>query len=74
MTFALPALLISLLFGSIGLGIFLYARRQVRMLLLAVGLALMIYPYFVSSWRLSLAIGTLLTAGAAAICWLRLDL
>ena len=72
--FSLPVLLLSFLFGGIGLGIFIYGKRQARMLLVIVGLALMIYPYFVSNWGLSLAIGTLLTLGAAAIGRFRIDL
>ena len=74
MNFSVPTLLVSLVFGSIGLGVFIYGKRQARMLLAATGLALMIYPYFVSGWRLSLAIGVLLTAGAAAIGRLHIDL
>ena len=72
--FSLPVVLLSFLFGGIGLGIFIYGKRQARMLLVIVGLVLMIYPYFVSNWGLSLAIGTLLTLGAAAIGRLRIDL
>ena len=72
--FSIPVLLLSFLFGGIGLGVFIYGKRQARMLLLVVGLALMIYPYFVSSWGLSLVIGTVLTVGAVAIGRLRIDL
>ncbi len=72
--FSLPGLFFSVVFGGIGLGVFVYGKRQGRLLLIVVGLALMIYPYFVSSWGLSLAIGALLTAGVAAIGWLRIEL
>ncbi len=72
--FSIPVLLLSVLFGGIGLGVFMYGKKQARMLLVLVGLTLMIYPYFVSNWGLSLAIGTLLTVGAAVIGRLRIDL
>ena len=62
-------LVVSFLFGAIGMVVFVYGKRQARFLLMLDGLALMIYPYFVSNWILSLAIGTLLTAGALAIGW-----
>lgn len=72
--FSLPALLVSFVFGAIGLGVFTYGKRQARMLLVVGGLALMIYPVFVPGWRLALVIGALLTAGVAAAGWLRIDL
>ncbi len=74
MTFSGPALLVSFLFGTIGLGVFLYGKRQARLLLVAGGLALMLYPYFIPGWRLSLAVGLLLVAAMAAVGWLRIDL
>jgi len=74
MGFSLPALFVSVVFGTIGLGVFIYGKRQARMLLVVAGLALMVYPYFVASWQLSLAIGALLTAGVLAIGWLHIDL
>ena len=43
------SLLWGLLFGSIGLGFFVYGRRQKRVVPLACGVALMIFPYFVSN-------------------------
>lgn len=38
-----------LLFGSIGLGYFVYGKKQRAAIPLACGLALMIFPYLVSS-------------------------
>jgi hypothetical protein len=46
-----------LLFGSIGFGFFLYGKRQRVIVPLVCGLALMIYPYFVSGTLLLLVIG-----------------
>lgn len=50
-------LLWGLLFGSAGLGFFLYGKKQQAIVPLLSGLALMIYPYFVSSTILLVAIG-----------------
>jgi hypothetical protein len=50
-------LLWSLLFSSIGLGYFVYGKRQKAVAPLFCGLGLMIYPYFVSSTMLLVAIG-----------------
>lgn len=53
-------LLWSLLFSSIGLGFFIYGKRQKAVVPLFCGLGLMIYPYFVSSSLLLVAIGVAL--------------
>jgi hypothetical protein len=50
----------SLLFGSIGLGFFVYGKKQKAVVPLFSGLVLMIYPYFVSNSILLVAIGTAL--------------
>lgn len=55
-------LLWSLLFSSIGLGFFLYGKKQQAVVPLFSGLALMIYPYFVSNSILLVAIGIALIA------------
>lgn len=52
----------ALLFGSIGLGYFIYGRRQGHKIALLAGLGLMIYPYFVSSDIAMVLIGCLLLA------------
>lgn len=54
-------LLWGLLFSSIGLGFFLYGRKQRAIVPLVCGLALMIYPYFVSSSLVLVAVGAVLT-------------
>ncbi|MCT7358374.1 MULTISPECIES: hypothetical protein [Thalassolituus] len=43
------ALFLSLIFGSIGFGYFIYGKRQSHKIALWSGVALMIYPYFVSN-------------------------
>lgn len=54
------SLLWSLLFSSIGLGFFVYGKKQKAVAPLVSGLGLMIYPYFVSSTPLLVAIGVAL--------------
>jgi hypothetical protein len=51
-----------LLFSSIGLGFFLYGRKQRAPWPLVCGIALMIYPYFVANAWWLVAIGVALTA------------
>jgi len=51
-----------LLFGSIGLGFLIYGRKQKAVVPLVCGLALMIFPYFVSSTILLITIGIVLIA------------
>jgi hypothetical protein len=55
-------LLWGLVFGCIGLGFFVYGRKQRRVVPLFCGLALMIFPYFVSNSVLVVAIGVALIA------------
>jgi hypothetical protein len=55
-------LLWGLLFSSIGLGFFLYGRKQRAVVPLISGLVLMIYPYFVANAVALVAIGIVLTA------------
>lgn len=56
------SLLLSLVFSSIGLGFFIYGRKQKVAMPLICGIALMVYPYFVSSNALLVAIGVALIA------------
>jgi hypothetical protein len=56
------SLLWGLLFGSIGLGFLIYGRKQRAVVPLVCGLALMIFPYFVSNSILLIAIGIVLIA------------
>lgn len=55
-------LLWGLLFSSIGLGFFLYGRKQRSAVPLVCGLVLMIYPYFIPNVIALVAIGVVLTA------------
>ena len=55
-------LLWGLLFSSIGLGFFLYGKKQRAVVPLVCGLVLMIYPYFIPNVIALVAIGAALTA------------
>ena len=54
------SLLWGLLFGSIGLGFFMYGRKQRAVAPLVCGLALMVFPYFVTNTVLLVLIGVAL--------------
>jgi len=56
------SILWGLLFGSIGLGFFVYGRRQMTVVPLVCGVALMIFPYFVSNTMLLVILGLALIA------------
>ena len=55
-------LLWGLLFSSVGVGFFLYGKQQRSVVPLVCGLALTIYPYFVSNVIATVAIGIGLTS------------
>lgn len=46
-----------LLFGSVGLGYFLYGKNQKALVPALCGIMLMIFPYFVSSTLLMVVVG-----------------
>ena len=54
-------LLWGLLFGSIGLGFFVYGRKQEKMIPKYCGVALMVFPYFVPNvyWLVGTGVGLL---------------
>ncbi len=56
------SLIWSVLFGAIGLGFFIYGKKQTSIVPLACGVALMIFPYIVSNLWLMLIIGAALMA------------
>ncbi len=55
-------LLWSVLFSSIGLGFFMYGKKQQKLMPLTCGLGLMVYPYFVDSVPIVIAVGVVLIA------------
>ena len=48
----------SLVIGAVGLGLFLYGKRQKRLPQMLAGLVLMVFPYFVPSvlWMVVIAV------------------
>jgi len=55
-------LLWGVLFSSIGLGFFLYGKKQGAVVPLICGLVLMIYPYFIPNVVVLVVTGMVLTA------------
>ncbi|MFT7652918.1 MAG: hypothetical protein ACI9ON_002526 [Limisphaerales bacterium] len=53
-------LLWGLIFGSIGLGYVIYGRKQKNTVVFLSGLALMVFPYFVSGTLALVGVGILL--------------
>ena len=54
------SLLWGVLFGSIGLGFLIYGRKRRAVVPLVCGLALMVFPYFISNTVLLVVIGVAL--------------
>tara|TARA_R110000764_G_scaffold28405_20_gene66921 strand:- start:5885 stop:6091 length:207 start_codon:yes stop_codon:yes gene_type:complete len=52
----------SVLFGGIGIGFFMYGRKQKAIVPLCTGLALFVFPYFMSSVTMLLIVGVILVA------------
>ena len=59
-------LMVSVLFSSIGAGYFIYGKKQRQVVPLLTGLALCVYPYFLSNGYAIVVVGVLLTA----VSWL----
>jgi hypothetical protein len=55
-------LLWGVLFGSIGLGFFIYGRKQSAPVPLLCGIALMVFPYLVTNRLVLVGIGVVLCA------------
>jgi hypothetical protein len=62
MSFDPTLLFLSLITGGVGFVLFIYGKKQDRMPQLAAGLALMIYPYFVSTLTMMLVVGGAIVA------------
>ncbi|GLQ33345.1 hypothetical protein GCM10007876_38250 [Litoribrevibacter albus] len=56
------SLILGLIFGSIGLGYFIYGKKQANVVIRYTGIALMIYPYFIENHFAVLGVGILLMA------------
>lgn len=51
-----------MLFGAIGLGFFIYGKRQRAIVPFVVGVTLFIFPYFISNVYLLVIVGVVLVA------------
>ena len=51
-----------MLFGSIGLGFFIYGKKQQKIVPLITGIALFIFPYFISNVYILIITGAVLVA------------
>jgi hypothetical protein len=56
-------LYVSLVISSIGFVLFVYGRKQARLPQLVVGLALLVYPYFVTALTPMLIVAAVLLGG-----------
>ena len=56
------ALIWAVLFGAVGIGYFVYGKRQRRGIALVSGIALCVFPYFVSDAILIVLVGAPLMA------------
>ena len=56
------SLLWGVVFSSVGLGYFIYGKKQRAMVPLVCGLILMVYPYFIDNTILLVAIGAAISA------------
>ncbi len=52
----------SVLFGGIGIGFFIYGKKQKAVVPFLVGLTLCIFPYFMTSLTMMLIVGVILIA------------
>jgi hypothetical protein len=56
------SLLIGVLTGAIGMGYFIYGKRQTKFVPLIAGMMLCVYPYFITSVLWLCVVGALLMA------------
>jgi len=55
-------IILSVLFGGIGLGFFLYGKKQKAIVPLIAGIGLIVFPYFVANVYVLIAVGIALIA------------
>ena len=56
------SLLWMVLFGGVGMGYFVYGRKQKRTIAVISGIGLIVFPYFVAGTFALIAVGTILVA------------
>ena len=52
----------SIIFGSIGFAVFIYGKKQASGKAMAIGIALMVYPYFITNTLANYLVGAVLVA------------
>jgi hypothetical protein len=73
MNFSGWSLLAGVMFGAIGVGYFMYGRREARIAYFVCGLVLAIFPWFVTNLAALIGIGIALVAAPfVAVWWLGL--
>ncbi len=55
-------LVLGMVFGAIGLGFFVYGKRQKAVVPFTVGIALFVFPYFISNVYMLVTVGVVLVA------------
>lgn len=55
-------IMLSILFGAIGTGMFMYGRKQVDLRFVIAGVVLMIFPYFTPGVLSETIVGAIVTA------------
>jgi hypothetical protein len=58
----ISTLMWGIIFGSIGLGFFVYGKKQKAMIPILSGIALMVFPYFISNIYIMILSGIVLIA------------
>lgn len=58
---SLADIIVWVIFGAVGFVAFMYGKRQVEWKVMAIGMALMVYPYFVSNTIVLYVVGVALT-------------
>ena len=55
-------LILGIIFGSVGLGFFVYGKKQAAFIPLFSGIGLMVVPYFISNMYILILLGVVLAA------------
>jgi hypothetical protein len=58
----MDSLLVGVIAGAIGMGYFIYGRRQTKLVPVVAGILLCVYPYFVDGVLWLAVVGTVLVA------------
>jgi hypothetical protein len=58
----MTAMIFSVLFGAIGVGYFIYGKKQQELIPLIAGIGLCVFPYFITNSYAMVIVGAILTA------------